>query len=970
MRHLLRLLPLLLGPLSGQVTAQYTTVPFTSGPIPLCDTSTFTANVSGIGTLYPPGWNNWTYSLDQLLINVTSDHPQTLVITLTSPEGTELLLSAYNGAGGQNYTNTVFTYSDWNTPITSGSAPFSGWWTAQGGGLDLFDYENADGTWTITIVDTACANGGGGGGGGGGNPWTPGWFDGSTGGGGFGFAFSGPPPCWDPWAVQPGSAYLCPGESVDILGYYQNTNWAYTYTVSNWSGITFDPNAVTEPGYYWVDAYDPWTGCFYGAEFQVFASTPVVLGPDQVVTLCPGAPPMDLYSLFDVSNADQVAWSFNGSAITWTMAQNASAPGIYQLIADNYGGCGDTALVTITQGAAGLLGPDQTLSACAGAPADMTVLFDLTGLSAAWSVGGLPYITPEAALDPAVYTLVATNADGCSDTATVTLTVEPQPALGADQALAVCANATLDLTALYTTTGLSAAWTLAGVPVADPAAIALAGTYQLVAGSGAGCADTALVTVSLLANPALGADAADVFCSSATVDLGGFYNTNGLNGAWTLAGAPVADPAQVNTAGTYTLIAADANGCTDTAQVTLTQSQDPVLGADQAVQACSNAPVDLTALYNTGANTATWTMGGNAVAQPAAVDQSGLYTLTATNADGCSSTATVTVTVSAAPVLGGDQSAAICAGTTFDLTGLYATGGLSPVWTRNGAVVNNPAAAGTAGTYQLVVTDANGCHDTAVVALAVNASPDLGTDLFFQLCPWQTVDLGAVFPVAGLSASYAANGQPMSDPGAVHDAGLYTVAVIDGNGCADTALAQVINVDCLCEADITTDARCYQDPAQFMVSADSIVLDVHWDFGDAAGATTEMDPLVLFRQEGEVLVTMEATLTCGVVRVERLIELQDCADSCSVFIPNAFTPDGDGLNEAWRWHGGCWPEEFIMRVFNRQGELVFSTTDPLRTWDGTYGGVPAPSGVYVFKGGFRLPYQDRQEVKGAVTLVR
>ena len=62
MRHLLRLLPLLLGPLSGQVTAQYTTVPFTSGPIPLCDTITFTANVSGIGTLYPPGWNTWTYS--------------------------------------------------------------------------------------------------------------------------------------------------------------------------------------------------------------------------------------------------------------------------------------------------------------------------------------------------------------------------------------------------------------------------------------------------------------------------------------------------------------------------------------------------------------------------------------------------------------------------------------------------------------------------------------------------------------------------------------------------------------------------------------------------------------------------------------------------------------------------------------------------------------------------------------------
>lgn len=970
MHPLFRLFALLSGfALLRPAAAQYTTVPFTSGPIPLCDTSTFTANVSGIGTLYPPGWNYWTYSLDQLLINVTSDHPQTLVITLTSPQGTELLLSAYNGAGGQNYTNTVFTYGDWNTSITSGSAPFTGSWTAQGGGLDEFDYENADGIWTITIVDTSCVNGGGGGGGGG-NAWTPGWFDGSAGGGGFGFGFSGPPPCWDPWAVQPGSAYLCPGESVDILGFYQAYNPNFTYTVSSWNGNAFDPNAVTDAGSYWVDAYDPWTGCTYYADYQVYLSTPVELGPDQTLTQCPGAGPVDLYALFNVANADWLAWSLNGNSISWSTAQNASTPGTYQLIAENYGGCGDTALVTLTQASAGLLGPDQSASTCAGIPVDLTELFDLTGLTSAWSIGGVPYITPEAVLDAGAYTLVATTQDGCADTAVVTVAVEPQPALGADQAQALCANATLDLTALYSTNGLSAAWTLAGAAVTNPGAVALAGTYALVAGSGGGCADTALVVVSLLAGPALGADAAAVFCSSATVDLGSFFNTNGLSATWSFAGAPVPDPAQVNADGTYVLIAADANGCTDTAQVTLTMSMDPALGEDQSVQVCSNASVDLTALFNTGANAAAWTFGGNTVAQPTAVDQPGLYTLTATNADGCSSSAMVNVAVSMAPALGADQTVAICEGTTFDLTVLYTTGGLSPAWTRNGAVVNDPAVAGNAGSYQLVVTDANGCQDTAVVALAVNPAPDLGADLFFALCPWQNVDLGAVFPVAGLSSAYTLDGQPVSDPTAVHDAGLYMVSVIDGGGCADTAVAEVINVECLCEADITTDARCYQDPAQFMVSADSVVLAVQWDFADAAGATTEMDPLVRFRREGEVLVTMEATLTCGVVRVERLIELQDCADSCSVFIPSAFTPDGDGLNEAWSWHGGCWPEEFVMRVFNRQGELVFSTTDPLRSWDGTYGGEPAPVGVYVFKGGFRLPYQERQEVRGAVTLVR
>ena len=141
--------------LSERSTAQVTVIPFTSGPIPLCDTSIFTANVSGMGWLAQPG-TPWSYSLNQLLMNITSNHPQTLQIFMTSPAGTELLLSEFNGAGGQNYTNTVFEY-DWYPSITTGTAPFTGSWTAQGGSFSVFDGENADGTWTITVIDTSCA---------------------------------------------------------------------------------------------------------------------------------------------------------------------------------------------------------------------------------------------------------------------------------------------------------------------------------------------------------------------------------------------------------------------------------------------------------------------------------------------------------------------------------------------------------------------------------------------------------------------------------------------------------------------------------------------------------------------------------------------------------------------------------------------------------------------------------------------
>lgn len=116
--------------------------PFTSGPIPLCDTSIFTASVSGVGYLiYPDGYNTGAY-LESVLINITSNHPQTLQIFLTSPSGTTLSLSEFNGAGGQNYTNTNFTDATGNS-ITAGTAPFTGNFMPQGGPLSTFAYENA-----------------------------------------------------------------------------------------------------------------------------------------------------------------------------------------------------------------------------------------------------------------------------------------------------------------------------------------------------------------------------------------------------------------------------------------------------------------------------------------------------------------------------------------------------------------------------------------------------------------------------------------------------------------------------------------------------------------------------------------------------------------------------------------------------------------------------------------------------------
>lgn len=956
--------------LAISVPANAQTFPFTSGPIPLCDTSTFTATVSGVGYLITPdGWN-WGPYLDNVLLNITSNHPQTLSISLTSPAGTTLLLSAFNGAGGQNYTNTNFPYWGGNN-IVGASAPFTGSYIPQGGWLSAFTNQNADGVWTITVIDTACYTGGSGGPG---DPstWVPGWFNGGAGTGAFAFGFSSPPPpCFYDMGWQ--QTTLCPGETADIITYYNN-NWGA------WSGVTFnvwemwtgaavpDPSNVSTPGSYQIEGYD-WTGCTYFGTYEVIAAPGIALGPDQTIAQCSGSGPVDLTALFTTTGATSMSWSLDGSAIPAATAMAATAPGVYELNAANQG-CNDVAQVTLTIGNSPVLGADQSVSICEGSSADLTVLFPASAGTGTWSLGGSMITPPTVAASAAVYSYSVITPDGCTDTATVTLNVQALPVLGSDSDVSVCDGSTADLTTLYPTAGLNTQWTLNGTAVANPAAVTDAGTYVLTATDALGCASSATTSLTLWATPALGADAAATICTGATVDLTSFFDATGLTAVWTQASATVVDPTTVSTAGIYTLNVTDGNSCSDAANVTVTVVNNPVLGNDAQVNACEGTTVDLTTLFNTMGTTVAWTQNGTPVTDPTAVDASGDYLLTATNSTGCSTTATATVTMDAAPNLGADQSVDVCEGNSFDLTNLFNTTGLTSAWSSAGNTVATPSAITDAGTYQLHVSNTAGCTDEAHVIFTVNAAPDLGGDLFFTLCPWQTVDLSTAFPVGYMNASYTSNGMPLDTPTAVVDSGLYVVTVTDWNGCMDTAHAVVQPIDCLCEADIVHDARCMQEPAHFTLIADSAVVGAHWNFEDAAASTNEVEPVVRFLREKEVLVTVDVQLTCGTVNIQRTVRIEDCTDSCSVFVPNAFTPDSDGRNDLWSWKGECVPQEFSLEVFNRFGELVFATQDPAVKWDGSYKGVTSPDGVYVFHAGYRLLYQKRKEVTGTVTLLR
>ena len=154
------------------------------------------------------------------------------------------------------------------------------------------------------------------------------------------------------------------------------------------------------------------------------------------------------------------------------------------------------------------------------------------------------------------------------DSATVNFT--PKPNLGADKNAAVCRDSSINLTTLFSATGLTTAWTLGGVNVSTPSAVIVSGTYQLIGINTSGCADTALATANFLSKPNLGVDKSVSKCSDSSFNLTTLFTTTGLTTAWTLNGTAVSNAAAIVTTGTYQLIATNSNGCSDTVLVTLT----------------------------------------------------------------------------------------------------------------------------------------------------------------------------------------------------------------------------------------------------------------------------------------------------------------------------------------------------------------------------------------------------------------
>lgn len=383
---------------------------------------------------------------------------------------------------------------------------------------------------------------------------------------------------------------------------------------------------------------------------------------------------------------------------------------------------------------------------------------------------------------------VAVSDGFCIGRDTVNLTINPIPPVAAFAYVGVLCQGQRDT--LVATGAVNYVWSTSSTSNIVPIFPQVTTTYSVVGTDFAGCSDTASITVVVNPNPTVSYTASpDSVCAGSSTTLSG---TGAQTYVWSnsvVDGVPFT-PA---TSGSYTVIGTDANGCADTAVAAIVVNAIPAVSYTATnLQPCENTQLTLS---GTGAQNYSWTGGVNN-GVPFTATATTTYTVTGTDAAGCSDTASVTINVLPAPVVGISTSGnTVCAGNSVTLSG---TGAQTYTW--SGGITNGvPFTPASSGSYTVTGTAANNCSATATANITVNALPSVALSLPFSTICFDDANatLSGGTPAGGNWSGPGVTGNSF-DPSAAGNGTqsiLYTYT--DANGCSNQATQNVVVDPCI-----------------------------------------------------------------------------------------------------------------------------------------------------------------------------
>lgn len=423
-------------------------------------------------------------------------------------------------------------------------------------------------------------------------------------------------------------------------------------------------------------------------------------------------------------------------------------------------------------------------------------------------------------------------------------------------------------------------------------------------------------------------------------------------------------------AGTHTVYVRDVNGCVRNQVVSITEPS--VLAATTSTIGASCAGLgSITVNANGGSGSYQYSIDG-IIFQPSNVLNvpPGNYTVTIRDINGCTTTRSAIVglinDLTVTPV--GDET--ICEGTSVQLRPNSNATQFS--WTNgsslNASNIEQPIASPTVTTQYIVTATLGVCSANDTINVNVLPAPIADAGPGGDICFGQTYQLrgnGGVsyqwLPATYLSSASVNN--PVSTPS---QSIRYSLMVTDANGCQSLQPDIVqVNVTPPIVVQISKDTAVAMGDV-FQLHASSVANNYVWSPG--FGLNNIYDPNPIVTVTGDITYKVTATTNAG-CKGEASVTLK-VYKGPDIYVPTAFTPNGDGKNDVFRPFPVGIKNYTYFRVYNRWGQVIFSTSEFNKGWDGKVNGIEQPSGTYIWViEGFT---KDNKKIskKGTVTLIR
>ena len=785
----------------------------------------------------------------------------------------------------------------------------------------------------------------------------------------------------NPIVTISGSNTVCYGTNTMLSADVSGGLTPYTYLWSdNSTNQTFTTPNLTEPAQYSVIVTDG-NNCSASASANVtIGSTPEISMSATDSEICLGESASLQVSISNAGSGYSVQWSatpLTGSGLTATSGENISltptAIGTYKYKATltSYS-CGNGLPFVVSDSSMLIVSavPVPTITNNSGTT-ELTCSVNTISVTAN---GGTTYNwsnsvqTANNSFETAgTYYVTVTNANGCSATSSISITqAEEFSASVSSIGTISCYGGTTSASVMASGGKPSYSYIWSNGQTRPTANGLSAGSYTVTVSDYGGC--TAVLPINITQPMELNSSivAHDVQCGVAQGSLnvtvsGGTqpYNYTWSNGVTTAENLGIA-------VGSYGVTVVDANGCTASSAaqisrqgillVTATVSQQISCHGfnDGAVAAqCPNAAEPLIYSWNIG------NMSSELYNQ-----YEGTYMVTVTDAWGCTGQAVVNLV---SPPEIDVQTAAVsprCHNTVDGKITVAAFGGVAPydyIW--NTSSFGNELANLGAGTYSLTVSDAAGC--SVVKNISLDAPEAISMDVEVQNANCYGDKNGRIEVTAQGGSepySYSINGHEPVFSGEFSNimAGNYSIVVFDDNGCNEkkevfVMQPEIIVVDAEVENPFCIESR--TGKINLMATGGTEPYSYYWN-GNMSDSSS-----LLNIPSGRYMLRVVDSNNCWSNEVG--VVLTDVNVPC-LHIPNVFTPNGDGINDNWLIENIEMFPDAEVKVFNRWGQLLFTSKGYAEPWDGSYRGHFVPAGTYIYIVDL---FNDEDTYNGMVTIL-